>query len=143
MVPRSMRPSLNYFNHLIAGALPSNCFSLSVSICVCLYLPHLYGLMSLIGSSVTSWSCLPYYNLSFPLVSWKYISVLVQPRGLPVCVIVYSSSVRSFLSLDSSRQSTNTDDGTDEAYSSQVCCVRSCFVIATYLSAFLSSGQNL
>ena len=31
-----------------------------------------------------------------------------------------SSSVRAFLSLDSSRQSTATDDGSDEAYSSQV-----------------------
>jgi len=35
-------------------------------------------------------------------------------------VIVYSSSVRAFLSLDSPRQSTTTDDDSDEAYSSQV-----------------------
>jgi len=38
-----------------------------------------------------------------------------------VCyVVVCSSSVRAFLSLDTSRQSTTTDDGSDEAYSSQV-----------------------
>jgi len=35
-------------------------------------------------------------------------------------MIVCSSSVRGFLSLDSSRQSTATDDTSDEAYSSQV-----------------------